>query len=57
MGDTSIMPLPNRENLGLFCNRSKKKHELQIALGNLQEKDLNFTIKDTSSLTNFENIP
>ena len=57
VGGTSIMPLPNRANPGLCCNRSKKKHELQAALENLQEKDLNFTIKGTSSQTNFENIP
>ena len=47
------MPLPTRANRGLCCNRIKKKHELQYALGNLQEKDLNFTRKGTSSQRNF----
>ena len=53
VGSTSIMPLPTRANPGLCCNRIKKKHELQYALENLQEKDLNFTRKCTSSKTNF----
>ena len=39
------MPLPFRANPGLCCKRIKKKHELQYALKNLQEKDLNFTKK------------
>ena len=39
------MPFPTRENTGLCCKRIKKKHELQYALKNLQEKDLNFTKK------------
>ena len=43
------MPLPTRANPGLCCNRIKKKHELQYALENLQEKDLNFTRKGISS--------
>ena len=43
------MSLPTRENPGLCCNRIKKKHKLQYALQNLQEKDLNFTRKGTSS--------
>ena len=47
------MPLPTRENTGLCCNRIKKKHKLQYALQNLQEKDLNFTRKGTSSQINF----
>ena len=34
------MPLPTRANRGLCCNRIKKKHELQYALENLQEKAL-----------------
>ena len=37
------MPLPTRAKSGLCCNRILKKRELQYALGNLQEKDLNFT--------------
>ena len=37
------MPLPTRANPGLCCKRIKKKHGLQYALKNLQEKDLNFT--------------
>ena len=47
------MPLPTRANHGLYCNRIKKKYELQYALENLQEKDLNFTRKGTSSQKNF----
>ena len=47
------MFLPNMANPGLCCNRIKKKHELQYALENLQEKDLNFTRKGTSSQINF----
>ena len=47
------MPLPTKANPGLCCNRIKKKHELQYALENLQEKDLNFTRKGTSSQINF----
>ena len=39
------MPLPTWANPGLCCKRIKKKHELQYALKNLQEKDLNFTKK------------
>ena len=39
------MPFPTRANPGLCCKRIKKKHELQYALKNLQEKDLNFTKK------------
>ena len=49
---TPSMPLPTRANPGLCCNRIKKKHELQYALENLQEKDLNFTRKGTSSQIN-----
>ena len=52
-GGTPIMPLLTRTNPGLCCNRIKKKHELQYALENLQEKDLNFTRKGTSSQINF----
>ena len=51
------MPLPTMVNSGLRCNRIKKKHDLQYALENIQEKDLNFTRKGTSSQINFENIP
>ena len=47
------MLLPTMTNSGLCCNRIKKKHELQYALENLQEKDLNFTRKCTSSQINF----
>ena len=50
------MSLPTRANPGLCCGRIKKKHELQYALENLQERDLNFTRKDTSSQINFKNI-
>ena len=46
---TPIMPLPTSANPCLCCNRIKKKHELQYALENLQEKDLNFTRKGISS--------
>ena len=53
VGGTLLMPLPTRRNPGLCCNRIKKKHELQYALENLQEKDLNFTRKGTSSQINF----
>ena len=57
VGGTPIMPLPTRVNPGLCCNRIKKKHDLQYALENIQEKDLNFTRKGTSSQINFENVP
>ena len=50
------MPLPTRTNLGLCCNRIKKKHELQYTLENLQEQYLNFTRKGTSSQITFRNI-
>ena len=53
VGGTPIMPFPTRANPGLCCKRIKKKHELQYALENLQEKDLNFTRKCTSSQINF----
>ena len=53
VGGTPIMPLPTRANNGLCCNRIKNKHELQYALENLQEKDINFTTKGTSSQINF----
>ena len=53
-GDTPIMILPTRAKSGLCCNRILKKHELQYALENLREKDLNF--KGTSSQINFSNI-
>ena len=56
-GDSPIMPLPTRANPGLCCERIKNKHELQHALKNLQEKDLNFTRKCTSSHINFSSIP
>ena len=46
------MSLCTRANPGLCCNKIKKKHELQYALENLQEKDLNFTRKGTSSQIN-----
>ena len=52
-GGTPIMPLPTWANPGLCCKRIKKKHKLQYALENLQEKDLNFTRKCTSSQINF----
>ena len=52
-GGTPIMPLLTRTNPGLCCNRIKKKHELQYALENLQEKDLNFTRKGTYPQINF----
>ena len=45
--------LPTRAKPSLFCNRIKKKHELQYAPGKLQGKDLNFTRKDTSLQINF----
>ena len=51
-GCTPIMPLPTRANPVLCHNRIKKKHELQYALENLQEKDFNFTRKGTSSEIN-----
>ena len=38
---------------GLCCNRIKKKHKLQYALEILQEQDLNFRRKGTSSQINF----
>ena len=50
------MPLPTRANPDLCCNRIKKKHEIKYALENLQENDLNFTRKGTSSQKNFLNI-
>ena len=50
---TPIMALPTRANSGLCCNRIKKKHEVQYALENLQEKDLHFTRKSPSSQINF----
>ena len=53
LGGTPIKPLPTRANPVLCCNRIKKKHELQYAMENLQEKDLNFTRKGTSSQINF----
>ena len=53
VGGTPITPFPTRANPGLCCNRIKKKHGLQHSLENLQEKDLNFTQKATSSQTNF----
>ena len=43
LGGTLIMPLPTRTKPGLCCNRIKKKHELQYALENLQEKNLNIS--------------
>ena len=46
------MPFPTRANPGLCCKRIKKK-QLQYALENLQEKDLNFTRKCTFSRINF----
>ena len=52
-GGTPIMPLPTRANPDLCCKKIKKKHELQYALGNLQEQDLNFTRKCSSSEINF----
>ena len=55
-GGTPIMPLPTRTNLGLCCNRIKKKHELQYTPENLQEQYLNFTRKGTSSQITFRNI-
>ena len=50
------MPLSTRANPDLCCNRIKKKHEIKYALENLQENDLNFTRKGTSSQKNFLNI-
>ena len=50
------MPLSTRANPGLCCHRIKKKHELQYALENLQEKDLNFTRKGASSQKSFLNV-
>ena len=47
------MLLSTRANTGLYCNRIKKKHELQYAMENLQEKDLNFASKGTSSQIKF----
>ena len=46
------MPFPTRANPGLRCKRIKKK-QLQYALENLLEKDLNFTRKCTFSQINF----
>ena len=51
-GETPIMLFPTRANSGLCCKRIKKK-QLQYALENLQEKDLNFTKKCISSQINF----
>ena len=48
-GGTPIMSLPTRADPDLCRKRILKKHELQYALENLQEKDLNFTRKCTSS--------
>ena len=53
VGGTPIMLLSTRAKTGLYCNRIKKKHELQYAMENLQEKDLNFASKGTSSLIKF----
>ena len=53
VGGAPIIPLPTRANPGFCYNRIKKKHELQYAPENLQEKDLNFTRKGTSSQINF----
>ena len=53
LGGTPIKPLPTRANPALCCNTIKKKHELQYALENLQEKDLNFTRKGISSQIKF----
>ena len=50
---TPIMALPTRANSGLCCNRIKKKHEVQYALENSHEKDLDFMIKSPSSQINF----
>ena len=47
------MHSPTRANPCLCCNRIKKKHELQYALENFVEKDLNFIRKGTSSQMNF----
>ena len=52
VGGTSIMSLPTRSNPGLFCNRIKKKYELQYALENLHEKFLKFRRKGTPSHIN-----
>ena len=49
---TPIMPFPTRANPGLRCKRIKNK-QLQYALENLLEKDLNFTRKCTFSQINF----
>ena len=46
------MSLSTTANPGLCCNKIKKKHEFQYALENLQEKDLDFTRKGTSSQIN-----
>ena len=50
---TPIRALTTRKNSVLCCNRIKKKHEVQYALENLQEKDLHFTRKSPSSQINF----
>ena len=50
-GGTPIMSFSTRANPGLCCKRIKTKR-LQYALENLQEKDLNFTRKGTSSQIN-----
>ena len=51
-GGTPIMLFPTGANSGLCCKRIKKK-QLQYALENLQEKDLNFIRKCISSQINF----
>ena len=51
-GGTPIMLFLTGANSGLCCKRIKKK-QLQYALENLQEKDLNFTRKCISSQINF----
>ena len=51
------MPFPTRPNPGLCCKRIKKKHELQFALENVKEKDLNFTRKCTSSQIILKTFP
>ena len=53
VGGAPIIPLPTRANPGFCYNRIKKKHQLQYAPENLQEKDLNFTRKGISSQRNF----
>ena len=51
-GGTPIVSCLTRENPDLCCKRIKKR-QLQYVLQNLQEKDLNFTRKCTSSQINF----